>query len=116
MADATHSSQYIRIERHGDIAVITPSAEVEKLPENLMADCGLRIWKTGPGPSSAVFRPLFNPHSALRTPQSEGSMSKEPLPPPKPLAPPLNPQPQTSPGRVPTTLEDVHEDAHPPDH
>jgi anti-sigma B factor antagonist len=28
--------QYIRIERHGDIAVITPSPEVEKLPENLM--------------------------------------------------------------------------------
>src|SRR5438132_1760941 len=33
MADAT---QYIRIERHGDVAVITPSSEVEKLPENLM--------------------------------------------------------------------------------
>src|SRR5262249_10237293 len=33
MADA---SQYIRIERHGDVAVITPSSEVEKLPENLM--------------------------------------------------------------------------------
>jgi anti-sigma B factor antagonist len=35
MAEAT-PGQYIRIERHGDIAVITPSPEVEKLPENLM--------------------------------------------------------------------------------
>ena len=35
MADATHS-QSIRIERHGDIAVIIPSPDVEKLPENLM--------------------------------------------------------------------------------
>jgi anti-anti-sigma factor len=33
MPDATQS---IRIERHGDIAVIIPSPEVEKLPENLM--------------------------------------------------------------------------------
>jgi len=31
----THS-QSIRIERHGDIAVITPSPEVEKMPEPLM--------------------------------------------------------------------------------
>jgi anti-anti-sigma factor len=35
MADA-NPGQYIRIERHGDIAIITPSPEVEKLPENLM--------------------------------------------------------------------------------
>src|SRR5207244_6496416 len=35
MAEATQS-QSIRIERHGDIAVIIPSPEVEKLPENLM--------------------------------------------------------------------------------
>ena len=34
-AEPAHS-QSIRIERHGDIAVITPSPEVEKLPENLM--------------------------------------------------------------------------------
>jgi len=34
---AEHSKpQYIGIERHGDIAVIVPSPEVEKLPENLM--------------------------------------------------------------------------------
>lgn len=32
----TPQSQVIRIERHGPIAVITPSSEVEKLPENLM--------------------------------------------------------------------------------
>ena len=30
------SKQSFRIERHGDIAVIIPSPEVEKLPENLM--------------------------------------------------------------------------------
>jgi anti-anti-sigma factor len=35
MADATQS-QSIKIERHGDIAVIIPSPDVEKLPENLM--------------------------------------------------------------------------------
>src|SRR5215204_5305668 len=29
-------NQSIRIERHGDIAVIIPSSEVERLPENLM--------------------------------------------------------------------------------
>ena len=33
---AEQSKQYIGIERHGDIAVIIPSPEVEKLPENLM--------------------------------------------------------------------------------
>jgi len=34
-ADPTHTQPFL-IERHGDIAVITPSPEVEKLPENLM--------------------------------------------------------------------------------
>src|SRR4029077_15266463 len=34
-AESSHP-QSIRIERHGDIAVIIPSPEVEKLPENLM--------------------------------------------------------------------------------
>src|SRR5947209_806001 len=29
-------SQSIQIERHGDIAIVTPSPEVEKMPENLM--------------------------------------------------------------------------------
>jgi anti-sigma B factor antagonist len=29
-------SQPFQIERHGDIAIITPSPEVEKMPENLM--------------------------------------------------------------------------------
>ena len=54
MADAT---QYIRIERHGDIAVITPSAEVEKLPENLMeqaAQMVLSPLKTDP-PEGLIF-------------------------------------------------------------
>ena len=57
MADATHSSQYIRIERHADIAVITPSAEVEKLPENLMeqaAQMVLSPLKTDP-PEGLIF-------------------------------------------------------------
>src|SRR5438477_11789746 len=30
------TSQPFQIERHGDIAIITPSPEVEKMPENLM--------------------------------------------------------------------------------
>jgi anti-anti-sigma factor len=29
-------NQSIKIERHGDIAVITPSSEVERMPENMM--------------------------------------------------------------------------------
>ncbi len=33
--ESTHN-QTIRIERHGDIAVITPSPQVEQMPENLM--------------------------------------------------------------------------------
>jgi anti-sigma B factor antagonist len=33
--ESTHN-QTISIERHGDIAVITPSPDVEKMPENLM--------------------------------------------------------------------------------
>ena len=32
----TTQNQSIQIERHGDIAIITPSPEVEKMPENLM--------------------------------------------------------------------------------
>jgi len=36
MAAEQTKPQYINIERHGDIAVIIPSPEVEKLPENLM--------------------------------------------------------------------------------
>jgi anti-anti-sigma factor len=36
MAPEPTHSQSIRIERHGDIAVITPSPEVERMPENLM--------------------------------------------------------------------------------
>jgi anti-anti-sigma factor len=36
MAAEQTKHQYIAIERHGDIAVIIPSSEVEKLPENLM--------------------------------------------------------------------------------
>ena len=36
MTDPSKQSQCFHIERHGDIAVITPSPEVEKMPENLM--------------------------------------------------------------------------------
>jgi anti-anti-sigma factor len=32
----TTQNQSIQIERHGDIAIITPSPEVERMPENLM--------------------------------------------------------------------------------
>jgi len=35
MAEA-QQSQSFRIERHGDVAVITPSPEVESMPENLI--------------------------------------------------------------------------------
>jgi anti-anti-sigma factor len=35
MAEATHSQSF-QIERHGDIAIIIPSPEVEKMPFNLM--------------------------------------------------------------------------------
>jgi anti-sigma B factor antagonist len=36
MADEATRSQAFRIERHGDIAVIIPSPDVEQMPENLM--------------------------------------------------------------------------------
>src|SRR5947208_579319 len=36
MAAEPTYNQSIQIERHGDIAIITPSPEVEKMPENLM--------------------------------------------------------------------------------
>jgi anti-anti-sigma factor len=36
MTAESKSSQSFVIERHGDIAVITPSPEVEKMPDNLM--------------------------------------------------------------------------------
>jgi anti-anti-sigma factor len=35
MSDSTQSQSFL-LERHGDIAVVTPSPEVEKMPENLM--------------------------------------------------------------------------------
>jgi anti-sigma B factor antagonist len=50
-------SQSFRIERHGDIAVITPSPEVEKMPENLMeqaAQLVLAPLRTDP-PAGLVF-------------------------------------------------------------
>ena len=35
MTDPTQNQSFV-LERHGDIAVVTPSPEVEKMPENLM--------------------------------------------------------------------------------
>jgi len=35
MSDSTQSQSFL-LERHGDIAVVTPSPELEKMPENLM--------------------------------------------------------------------------------
>jgi anti-anti-sigma factor len=43
MTDELKQSQCFHIERHGDIAVITPSAEVEKMPENLMEQAALMV-------------------------------------------------------------------------
>jgi anti-anti-sigma factor len=36
MAQSTSASQPFVVERHGDIAIITPSPEVERMPENQM--------------------------------------------------------------------------------
>ena len=43
MTDESKHSQCFHIERHGDIAVITPSPEVEKMPENLMEQAALMV-------------------------------------------------------------------------
>jgi anti-anti-sigma factor len=55
-AERMHS-QSIRIERHGDIAIITPSPEVEKMPEPLMeqaASLVLAPLKSDP-PAALIF-------------------------------------------------------------
>jgi anti-sigma B factor antagonist len=44
MADAK-SNEWISIERHGDIAVIIPSPDVEKLPENSMEVAAQQVLK-----------------------------------------------------------------------
>ena len=57
MAAEQTKPQYIGIERHGDIAVIIPSPEVEKLPENLMeqaAQMVLAPLRTDP-PAGLIF-------------------------------------------------------------
>lgn len=38
MPDNFHGTQMIKIERHGEVAIITPSPEVEKMPFNLMEE------------------------------------------------------------------------------
>src|SRR5688572_17274474 len=56
MADSSHN-QVFRIERHGDVAVIIPSADVEKMPENLMEQAARMVLdplKADP-PSGLIF-------------------------------------------------------------
>jgi len=56
MSDLTQTQSFL-LERHGDIAVITPSPEVEKMPENLMdqaAQMVLAPLKTDP-PAGLIF-------------------------------------------------------------
>ena len=56
MASPTHSQSF-QIERHGDIAIITPSPEVEKMPFNMMeqaAQVVLASLRTDP-PTGLVF-------------------------------------------------------------
>ena len=43
MTDESKQSQCFHIERHGDIAIITPSPEVEKMPENLMEQAAMMV-------------------------------------------------------------------------
>ena len=52
MAEPNHSQPFV-IERHGDIAIITPSPEVEKMPENQMEQAA----QTGARPASRRTRP-----------------------------------------------------------
>lgn len=56
MAEPTHSQPFV-IERHGDIAIITPSPEVERMPENQMeqaAQMVLSPLRTDP-PAGLIF-------------------------------------------------------------
>ena len=56
MSDPTQTQSFL-LERYGDIAVITPSPEVEKMPENLMdqaAQMVLAPLKTDP-PAGLIF-------------------------------------------------------------
>ena len=43
MTDQAKQNQSFQIERHGDIAIITPSPEVEKMQENLMEQAALIV-------------------------------------------------------------------------
>ena len=43
MTNESKQSQSFHIERHGDIAIITPSPEVEKMPENLMEQAAMMV-------------------------------------------------------------------------
>jgi anti-sigma B factor antagonist len=43
MTDEAKQNQSFHIERHGDIAIITPSPEVERMPENLMEQAALIV-------------------------------------------------------------------------
>jgi anti-anti-sigma factor len=57
MPNEPTQSQSFSIERHGEIAIITPSPEVEKMPENLMENAAkivLAPLRTDP-PAALVF-------------------------------------------------------------
>jgi anti-sigma B factor antagonist len=43
MSDESKQTQCFHIERHGDIALITPSPEVEKMAENLMEQAAMMV-------------------------------------------------------------------------
>lgn len=43
MTNESKQSQSFDIERHGDIAIITPSPEVEKMPESLMEQAAAMV-------------------------------------------------------------------------
>lgn len=43
MTDQAKQNQSFHIERHGDIAIITPSPEVEKMAENLMEQAAMMV-------------------------------------------------------------------------
>jgi anti-sigma B factor antagonist len=57
MTEETKQNQSFHIERHGDIAIITPSPEMERMPENLMeqaAQIVLAPLRTDP-PAGLIF-------------------------------------------------------------
>src|SRR5260370_8701676 len=57
------NQQTISIERHGDVAVITPSSEVEKMPENLMEQAAqMLLAPLRDDPPAGLTSDLSKPH------------------------------------------------------